>query len=96
MVSGKLPNNLLATVQELFNEGPDIKPNDVFAQGADKVKEVLGLLDLVCEQSLVEPKFEEIKDVITDAQKMQIMTEAQGNAKAATPAIPHQKPAQRP
>ena len=41
MVSGKLPNNLLATVQELFNEGPDTKPNDVFAQGSDKVKEVL-------------------------------------------------------
>ena len=95
MVSGKLPNNLLATVQELFNEGPDTKPNDVFAQGADKVKEVLGLLDLVCEQSLVEPTFEEIKDVITDAQKMQIMTEAQGNVKAAIPSIPKQENLER-
>ena len=87
MVSGKLPNDLLATVQELFNEGQDTKPNDVFGQGADKVKEILALIDLVCEQSLVEPKFEEIKDVITDAQKMQIMTEAQGNVKAAIPSV---------
>lgn len=87
MVSGKLPNDLLATVQELFNAGPDEKPTDVFEQDADKVKEVLKLIDLVCEQSLVEPKFEEIKDVITDAQKMQIMTEAQGNVKAAIPSV---------
>ena len=59
------------------------------------VKEVLGLLDLVCEQSLVEPKFEEIKDVITDTQKMQIMTEAQGNVKAAIPSIPKQENPER-
>ena len=87
MVSGKLPNDLLATVQELFNVTPDEKPKDVFEQDPEKVKEVLALIDLICEQSLVEPKFEEVKDVITDAQKMQIMTEAQGNVKAAIPSV---------
>ena len=87
MVSGKLPNDLLATVQELFNVVPDEKPQDIFEQDPEKVKEILALIDLVCEQSLVEPKFEEIKDVITDAQKMQIMTEAQGNVKAAIPSV---------
>ena len=38
---------------------------------------------------------EEIKDVITDAQKMQIMTEAQGNVQAAIPSIPKQENLER-
>ena len=91
MVSGKLPNDLLATVEELFNKGDDLKNQDVFAQGADKVKEIMGLIDLICDQSLVEPLFGEIKDVITDNQKMQIMGAAQGNVKAAIPTVQKQK-----
>ena len=91
MVSGKLPNDLLATVEELFNKGNDLKNQDVFAQGADKVKEIMDLIDVVCEQSLVEPLFGEIKDVITDNQKMQIMSAAQGNVKAAIPSVPKQE-----
>ena len=91
MVSGKLPNDLLATVEELFNKGDDLKNQDVFAQGADKVKEIMGLIDLICDQSLVEPLFGEIKDVITDNQKMQIMSAAQGNVKAAIPTVQKQK-----
>ena len=91
MVSGKLPNDLLGTVQELFDKGDDLRDEDVFAQGADKVKEIMSLIDLVCEQSLVEPTFREIKDVITDNQKMQIMGAAQGNVKAAIPTVQKQK-----
>ena len=91
MVSGKLPNDLLGTVEELFNKGDDLKNQDVFAQGADKVKEIMGLIDLICDQSLVEPPFQEIKDVITDNQKMQIMGAAQGNVKAAIPTVQKQK-----
>ena len=91
MVSGKLPNDLLGTVQELFDKGDDLRDEDVFAQGADKVKEIMSLIDLVCDQSLVEPPFQEIKDVITDNQKMQIMGAAQGNVKAAIPTVQKQK-----
>ena len=91
MVSGKLPNDLLGTVQELFDKGDDLRDEDVFAQGADKVKEIMSLIDLVCDQSLVEPPFQEIKDVITDTQKMQIMGAAQGNVKAAIPTVQKQK-----
>ena len=91
MVSGKLPNDLLGTVQELFDKGDDLRDEDVFAQGADKVKEIMGLIDLICDQSLVEPLFGEIKDVITDNQKMQIMGAAQGNVKAAIPTVQKQK-----
>lgn len=85
MMSGKLPNNLLGTVNELFDQN---KPMELFEQDENKIKDIMEIIDLVCEQSLVEPTYEEIKDVITDTQKMQIMGEAQGNVNAAIPSIP--------
>ena len=60
----------------------------LFEQDENKIKDIMEIIDLVCEQSLVEPTYEEIKDVITDTQKMQIMGEAQGNVNAAIPSFP--------
>lgn len=86
-VSGKLPNNLLSTVQDLFNIKDDNKNvNEVF-DDPEMMKASLKLMDLVCEECLVEPKYSEISDLLTDNQKGQIMTEAQGNVKAAIPSI---------
>lgn len=87
MISGKLPNNLLGTVNELFEQKDNTQAMQLFEQDDNKIKDIMQIIDLVCEQSLVEPTFEEIKDVITDAQKMQIMGEAQGNVTAAIPSI---------
>lgn len=86
-MSGKLPNNLLGTVNDLFERTGKDKPMELFEQDENKIKDIMEIIDLVCEQSLVEPTFEEIKDVITDTQKMQIMGEAQGNVNAAIPSI---------
>lgn len=88
MMNGKLPNNLLGTVNDLFEQDIQSKPTQLFEQDNDKIRDIMEIIDLVCEQSLVEPTFEEIKDVITDTQKMQIMAEAQGNVTAAIPSIP--------
>ena len=88
MMSGKLPNNLLGTVNELFDQKDDTQAMQLFEQDENKIKDIMEIIDLVCEQSLVEPTFEEIKDVITDTQKMQIMAEAQGNVTAAIPSVP--------
>lgn len=88
MMCGKLPNNLLGTVNDLFEQDIQSKPTQLFEQDNDKIRDIMEIIDLVCEQSLVEPTFEEIKDVITDTQKMQIMAEAQGNVTAAIPSIP--------
>ena len=85
MMSGKLPNNLLGTVNDLFERTEKDKPMELFEQDENKIKDIMEIIDLVCEQSLVEPTFEEIKDVITDTQK--IMAEAQGNVNAAIPSI---------
>lgn len=87
LMSGKLPNNLLGTVNDLFERTEKDKPMELFEQDENKIKDIMEIIDLVCEQSLVEPTFEEIKDVITDTQKMQIMAEAQGNVNAAIPSI---------
>lgn len=87
LMSGKLPNNLLGTVNDLFERTGKDKPMELFEQDENKIKDIMEIIDLVCEQSLVEPTYEEIKDVITDTQKMQIMGEAQGNVNAAIPSI---------
>lgn len=87
LMSGKLPNNLLGTVNDLFERTEKDKPMELFEQDENKIKDIMEIIDLVCEQSLVEPTYEEIKDVITDTQKMQIMAEAQGNVNAAIPSI---------
>ena len=85
MISGKLPNSLLNVVQELFGDVDKI--NDKLQNDPETMKAAMELMDLVCEQCLVEPKYSEIAEFLTDNQKSQIMTEAQGNVTAATPSI---------
>jgi len=64
--SDVLPNTLLGAVQEIY-EGK---------QRAD-IKKYAQILDIVCEQVLLEPKWEDVKDIITDTQKVAILTYAQ-------------------
>lgn len=92
-VSGKMPNNLLSTVQNLFNMkdndkniNDDKNINKVF-DDPKMMKASFELMDLVCKECLVEPKYEEISDLLTDNQKGQIMAEAQGNVTAAIPSV---------
>jgi hypothetical protein len=61
-----IPNPLLAAVQEIY-EG---------RQRAD-IKKYAGVIELIAELALVEPKYEDVKDILTDAQKVAIMTYAQ-------------------
>ena len=64
--SDVLPNQLLGAVQELY-EGK---------QRAD-LKKYAQTLDIICEQVLVDPKWEDIKDILTDTQKVAIFTYSQ-------------------
>lgn len=61
-----LPNQLLGALQEVY-EGK---------QRAD-IKKYAQLMDIICEQVLISPKFEEIKDIIIDTQKVAILSYAQ-------------------
>ena len=86
-VSGKLPNTLLGTVQDLFEVQSEQEAGKQILQDPEMIKASFEILDLVCEQCLVEPTFAEIGDLLTDNQKGQIMAEAQGNVTAAIPFV---------
>ena len=86
-VSGKMPNNLLSTVQNLFNMKDNNKNVNKVFDDPKMMKASFELMDLVCKECLVEPKYEEISDLLTDNQKGQIMAEAQGNVTAAIPSV---------
>jgi hypothetical protein len=64
--SGIIPNQLLAAVQEIY-EG---------RQRGD-IKKYAEVLDIICGEVMIEPTFEDVKDIITDTQKTAILTYAQ-------------------
>lgn len=92
MNNGKIPNELLGVVQKLFNEGVNskkkkISEKDILSQ-SDDIKSITMLMDVACKEVLVEPKFEEIEDYLTDVQKTEIFNAAQGPVKQVIPSVP--------
>lgn len=92
MNNGKIPNELLGVVQKLFNEGTNskkkkISEKDIISQ-SDDIKSLTMLMDVACKEVLVEPKFEEIEDYLTDVQKSEIFNQAQGPVKQVIPSVP--------
>jgi hypothetical protein len=79
--SGKIPNLLLSTALTMF-EGTDSKKKKDTPDDGTEMTDMGKLIDIICENSMVEPKFEEIADIITDAQKMEIFYYTQGGVKA--------------
>ena len=81
--SGKIPNELLDTANNLFVNGkPDIHKN------LDVLSSVFDLLDVFCEACFLEPTYQEIKDIglqLTDEQLMFIFNYAQSGVKALEP-----------
>lgn len=79
MNNGVIANELLATVLELFgeNQGKDLKPEDIFKDG-DSVTILTQMMNKVCEEVLVEPKYCEIAEYLTDEQKQSIFEQASG------------------
>jgi hypothetical protein len=63
---GAIPNQLLGAVQEIY-EG---------RQRAD-IKKYAEVLDIVCAECMVEPAFDDVKDLITDTQQVAILAYAQ-------------------
>ena len=82
---GKLPNNLLQTVDDLFISKGNKKSKgkvDTSDMNPDELKMVMEMID-----TMVEPLFDDIKMFMTDAQKMQIMSESTGTVNAVIPFI---------
>ena len=88
MVNGKLGNDLLPLVQNLFkqNQSKSTMDSDLM-ENSDNLKLIISLMDRVCEEVLVEPTFDEIGEYLTDTQKQEIFTAAQGTVNATKPSI---------
>lgn len=87
---GKLPNNLLQTVDDLFISKGNKKSKgkvDTSDMNPDELKMVMEMIDTICRDCMVEPLFDDIKMFMTDAQKMQIMGESTGTVNAVIPFI---------
>ena len=68
--AGAIPNQLLGAAQEIF-EGKQ-KSN---------VKNYADVLDVIISQALIEPAYDDVKDVLTDMQRMAIFAYTQSGIK---------------
>lgn len=83
MSSGKIPNSLMQVVKDAFagikSAGPDADESAIM----DKAGDIGKLLDIVCKEAMLEPQFDEIKDVMNDAQKLAVFQFTQGGVDEA-------------
>lgn len=80
--SGRIPNTLLATANSLF-AGNGINTKDPSA-----LADVVGVMDVICEASFLEPTWEQIQKAgveLTDDQYMAIFNYSQQGIKALEP-----------
>ena len=83
MSSGKIPNSLMQVVKDAFagikSAGAEADESDIM----DKAGDIGKLLDIVCAEAMLEPRFEDIKDVMNDAQKLAVFEFTQGGVEEA-------------
>ncbi|WP_343342440.1 hypothetical protein [Terrisporobacter petrolearius] len=89
MNRGKISNELLTVVGGLFDgvNDSEITEKDIISK-SDDMKFAIELMDNVCKECLVEPKYDEIADYLTDAQKSEIFGASQGPVKQVIPSVP--------
>ena len=84
MVSGKIPNTLLTVATEMFN-GRTGQVMGKATEDLKALKELVGMMELLAEASLVNPSYKDIKNAnisLTEHQLMAILTYSQGGVKA--------------
>lgn len=91
IASGKLPNALISTINDLFKGQTADEMEEQVMADPQAMAMVLELMDKVCEQCLIEPKYEEVKDYLTDQQKTDIMNAMTFGVQQAIPSVSEQK-----
>lgn len=79
--SGKIPNALLVSANELFSNGSGGMDSD----NKDMLSEIYSIMEIVCESALKEPTYQQIKDAgmeLSDNQMMAIFNYTQTGVKA--------------
>lgn len=86
MSSGKIPNSLMKVVKDAF-EGIKSSNGTENSESAvmDKAGEIGKLLDIVCKEAMLEPTFDDVKDVMNDAQKLAVFKFTQGGVEEVRP-----------
>ena len=91
IIGGKLPNSLLLMATELF---PDTNSSDSLQQSTNKLlddpetlKTMSQMMRAVAKEALVEPRYEDISEGITDEQIQSIFTQVIGTANKAIPTV---------
>lgn len=72
---GKIPNTLLNEATELFSKG-----TSTVGSGKNTLEDMMQVVEIICEASLVEPSYQEIRDndiELTDEQLMAIFSYSQ-------------------
>ena len=83
MIKGRISNELKTEAFKLFDNGRGGKGTE--PESAEEMSMMYELIDNVCEECLVEPKFADIKEFMTDAQKIEVFTASQGVVKNLIP-----------
>lgn len=91
IIVGKLPNTLLKMATQLF---PDTNSSDSLQQSTDKLlddpetlKAMSQMMRAVAKEALIEPKYEDIAEGITDEQVQSIFTQVVGTVNKAIPTV---------
>mgnify|MGYP000779884130 FL=1 len=93
LVNGKLPNSLKKIVSDMFKSNdPKLSKDGEFngdtmemLEDPDKLKELMNMMKVIAKEALVEPKFEDIEDVITTEQIQKIFEQASGSVNKVIP-----------
>ena len=84
IAAGKIPNTLLSSAMELFNGRAGEKMQKA-ADNAGDLKDLVGLMNVIAEASLIKPTYKEIKKIgieLTDNQLMGLLMYSQGGIRA--------------
>ena len=93
LINGKLPNSLLKIVSDMFDsktvqldkdKQPDVNTKEIL-DDPDKLKELVNMMKLIAKEALVEPKYDDIEDVLTQEQIQTIFEQASGGVKKVMP-----------
>lgn len=91
IIGGKLPNSLLVMATQLF---PDTQSSTSLQKSTDKLlndpealKAMSQMMRAVAKEALIEPKFEDIAEGITDEQIQSIFTQVVGTTNKAIPTV---------
>lgn len=92
LTNGILPNSLLQVVKDLFSEQgtsiEDLGEEEAIEllKDTEKIKELTRMMKEVAREALIEPKYEDIAEGLTDAQIQSIYNQASGGGvKKITP-----------